>query len=194
VIARGLDHVSVAVADLDRSLDFYHRLLGVPVLGRGEEDGPPVSGPDGKVPSRFLYADLALGRGQILELLQYLAPKRKPVHPTPYAPGGGHLGIRVADLDVTLRRLRRAGVRPWFRPVRLASPAWWAGARIVYVSDPDGTAVELVERSRRAPGQEGVSSRKRRSGGKRPIATSARVTIKRTTKEVRTKLGESRTR
>ncbi len=146
MIAQGLDHVSVTVADIDRSLSFYHGLLGIPVLGRGEDEGPTMSGPRGAYPSRFRYADLELGGGQILELLQYLAPKRKPIRPTVYAPGSGHIGIRVRDLDGALDRLRTAGVRPRFAPVRVDTPTWWAGARVVYVSDPDGTTVELVER------------------------------------------------
>jgi catechol 2,3-dioxygenase-like lactoylglutathione lyase family enzyme len=151
VIARGLDHVSVTVADLKRSLAFYHRLLGVPMLGRGEDNGPPIAGPTGPKASRFRYADLDLGQRQILELLQYMSPKKKPVHRSVYAPGSGHIGIRVSDLNAAVRRLRRAGVRTWFDPLRLDSPSWWAGARIVYVSDPDGTAIELVERPRRLP-------------------------------------------
>jgi catechol 2,3-dioxygenase-like lactoylglutathione lyase family enzyme len=141
-----LDHVSVTVSDIQRSLEFYHGLLKIPVLGRGEEDGPPVSGTGGRKSSRFLYADLELGEGQILELLQYLRPRRKPIHPTPYAPGGGHIGIRVTGLDGALRRLRAAGFPSRFKPINLESPSWWAGARVVYVSDPDGTTVELVER------------------------------------------------
>lgn len=142
----GLDHVSVTVADLDRSLRFYQGLLGISLLGRGEDDGPPVSGPTEVSPSRFRYADLDLGMGQILELLQYLEPLYEPVVTTPFAPGGGHVGLRVTDLDGTLDRLRTAGVLPRFQPIRVDSPAWWAGARVVYVSDPDGTTVELVER------------------------------------------------
>jgi catechol 2,3-dioxygenase-like lactoylglutathione lyase family enzyme len=141
-----LDHVSVTVADIERSLAFYHGLLQIPILGQGEDDGPPIAGTQGTVASRFRYADLGLGGGQILELLQYLRPKRRPVRPTAYAPGGGHIGFRVADLEATLRRLRRAGVPPWFRPIQLETPSWWAGARVVYVSDPDGTTVELVQR------------------------------------------------
>jgi catechol 2,3-dioxygenase-like lactoylglutathione lyase family enzyme len=144
----GLDHVSVTVADLGRSLQFYEGLLRIPVLGRGEEDGPPVPGPVTVTRSRFLYADLDLGGSQVLELLQYLKPKRKAVRPSTYAPGGGHVGLRVTDLDAVLRRLGTAGVLPRFKPVSLESPAWWAGARVVYVSDPDGTTVELVERPR----------------------------------------------
>jgi catechol 2,3-dioxygenase-like lactoylglutathione lyase family enzyme len=142
----GLDHVSVTVASIDRSLGFYHDLLGIRILGRGEEDGPPVKGRRGETPSRFRYADLELGRGQILELLQYIAPKRRPIRTTFFAPGGGHIGFRVRDLDATLSRLKKAGFPPLFQPLRLGSPPWWSGARVVYVTDPDGTTVELVER------------------------------------------------
>jgi glyoxylase I family protein len=159
VIAKGLDHVSVTVADLDRSLRFYQGLLGLRLLGRGEEDGPPVSGPGGPSTSRFRYADLRLDHGQILELLQYLRPKRRALHPTPFAPGGGHIGIRVDDLEAALRRLHGAGLRPQFDPIALDSPAWWAGARVVYVSDPDGTTVELVERPRRSKPEPGRHAR-----------------------------------
>lgn len=146
--ALGLDHASVTVANLDRSLRFYHGLLKIPVLGRGEDEGPPIAGSAGHARSRFRYADLDLGKGQILELLQYLRPRRRPLRPTPFAPGGGHIGILVEDLDAALDRLRAAGVHARFDPIRLEAPSWWAGARVVYVSDPDGTTVELVERSR----------------------------------------------
>jgi catechol 2,3-dioxygenase-like lactoylglutathione lyase family enzyme len=155
VISKGLDHVSVTVADLDRSLTFYHSLLGIPVLGRGEDDGPTLPGPKGPIHSRFRYADLELGGGQILELLQYLTPKRRAVHSIVYAPGSGHIGIRVGDLDGALDRLREAGIRPLFEPVQIDSPKWWSGARVVYVHDPDGTTVELVERPARSQGRPG---------------------------------------
>jgi catechol 2,3-dioxygenase-like lactoylglutathione lyase family enzyme len=143
-----LDHVSVTVAELDRSLAFYQGLLQISVLGRGEDDGPPIPTPKGVIHSRFRFADLDLGGGQILELLQYLHPKRRPLHPTAFAPGGGHVGLRVSNLEAALRRLRRAGVLPRFRPIQVDAPSWWAGARVVYVSDPDGTTVELVQRPR----------------------------------------------
>ena len=146
MIVQGLDHVSVTVADLDRSLQFYHQHLGIPLLGEGEDDGPPVPGPNGPTRSRFRFADLDLGGGQILELLQYLVPKREPLHPSVFAPGGGHIGVRVQNLSDVLVRLEQAGVFPNFDPVSVEAPAWWAGATVVYVTDPDGTTVELVQR------------------------------------------------
>lgn len=153
--AARLDHVSVTVADMDRSLAFYHDLLGIPILGRGEEGGPEVAEILGIRGARFLYTDLDLGSGQILELLQYLSPVGAPHAPNPYDAGSGHLAIRVEHLDDVLDRLRRAGHPPRSEPVDLKEPEWWAGARCVYLTDPDGVTVELVERARRPTGTRG---------------------------------------
>lgn len=142
----GLDHVSVTVADLERSLAFYHDLLGIPVFGTGVEESPSVAAVTGAAGARFRYADLNLGSGQILEILQYLSPKGTPHRPSVYDPGSGHLAVRVDDLDATLTRLGEAGIHPRSKPAVLSEPEWWAGARVVYVTDPDGVAVELVER------------------------------------------------
>jgi catechol 2,3-dioxygenase-like lactoylglutathione lyase family enzyme len=142
----GLDHVSVTVADLERSVRFYHELLGIPILGTGTEESPSVTAVAGAGPARFRYADLDLASGQILELLQYLSPKGTPSSHNVYDPGSGHLAVRVDHLDQMLDRLKVAGVRARSEPVELDEPAWWAGARVVYVIDPDGVTVELVER------------------------------------------------
>ena len=145
-----LDHVSVTTADLDRSLAFYHDLLGIDVLGTGLEEAPSVAQVVGTEAARFRYADLDLGSSQILELLQYLTPTGTPHRPEVYDPGSGHLALTVDHLGAVLGRLRSAGVTPRSDPVELEAPSWWAGARVVYVNDPDGVTVELVERP--APG------------------------------------------
>jgi hypothetical protein len=43
-------------------------------------------------------------------------------------------------------RLREANVRVISDPVRLTEEGSWLDARVLYVVDPDGTWVELVER------------------------------------------------
>jgi len=140
-----LDHVSLTVSDIDRSLAFYHGLLKIPVLGRGEEGGAAAI--LGLKSVHFQYADLDLGSGQILELLRFVRPK-KPARPHTRGAKNGHFGLRVDDLELTLSRLRRSGFSPRTDPVVLDQPRWWRGATSVYVTDPDGATVELVERHR----------------------------------------------
>jgi catechol 2,3-dioxygenase-like lactoylglutathione lyase family enzyme len=147
--ALGLDHVSVTVNDIDRSLVFYHELLGLPILGRGEEKGTDVARVTGLGGAHFRYADLDLGSGQILELLQYLYPRGTPLKQSVHDPGSGHLALRVDDIQEVLRRMNQAGVSARSEPVTLEEPLWWQGATCVYVTDPDGVTVELVERTSR---------------------------------------------
>ncbi len=142
----GLDHVSVTVGDLDRSLAFYHRLLGLPILGKGEEKSSAGASVTGLGGAHYRYADLDLGSGQILELLQYLSPVGSPLTQRVYDPGSGHLALRVDDLSAVLHRLAQAGIVARSEPIELQEPAWWRGAKCVYVADPDGVTIELVER------------------------------------------------
>ncbi len=142
-----LDHVSLAVADLDRSIAFYHDLLGLPILGRGEETAAGATELLGSKEHHFLYADLDLGSGQILELLHFVG-SRKTAGSRRLASPKGHFGLRVDRLARVLARLRESRIRPHTEPVELKAPPWWRGAKCVYVSDPDGVTVELVERPR----------------------------------------------
>ena len=146
--AIGLDHVSVTVRDLARSLAFYHELLGLPMLGTGEERGGAAAKVTGLRGAHFRFADLDLGSGQILELLEYLAPLGTARGHSVNDPGSGHVGIRVDDLASLIERLNQAGFVALSSPVELEGPPWWEGAKCVYVSDPDGVVVELVQRPR----------------------------------------------
>ncbi|HKS59946.1 MAG TPA: VOC family protein [Thermoplasmata archaeon] len=144
-----LDHVSVTVSNLERSVHFYHDLLGIAVLGTGEETGNAVASMSGdSAGSGFRYADLDLGQGQVLELLEYRTPPGRAGPPTVRTPGAGHFGILVPDLTETLSELATHGILPQGRPATLEEPSWWKGARVVYLRDPDGATVELVERPR----------------------------------------------
>ncbi len=147
----GLDHASISVGDLERSLAFYHGLLGLPILGIGDDAGPEVAAITGFPNAQVRYADLDAGSGHILELLQYLTPQGTPLAQELCDPGSGHIALRVGDVVATLERLRQAGVTARADPVEIPGPAAWRGARCVYVRDPDGVTVELIERPNAAP-------------------------------------------
>jgi diaminopimelate decarboxylase len=142
-----LDHTGVTVGDLDRSLRFYHELLGLPVRSRGEAGGPDLAAITGLEGARVRFADLDAGGGRLVELLQYLEPEAAPAPAAPNAPGSGHVAIQVSDVAATAERLRAAGVTMRSRgPVAITGDGEWAGVRCLYATDPDGFTVELVER------------------------------------------------
>ena len=143
---RGLDHVSVTCADLDRSLAFYHGVLGIPVRDRGELAGPEIDAVLGVQGVDGAFADLELGEGRTLELLEYRHPSGAPADSAVHRPGGGHLALRVDDVDALAARLRHAGFAPGSAATLDEPGSFWHGARLLYVQDPDGAVVELIQR------------------------------------------------
>ena len=141
----GLDHVSVTTADIARSLAFYRDLLGIPVRGVGELSGDEVERITGD--GRRADADRRsrLGRGQVLELIEYVDAGEGAALPLD-RPGSGHIGLTVDDVDEIHRDARRRGGDGEVGARRLTEPGDWFGARCMTVLDPDGVAVELVER------------------------------------------------
>ena len=129
---RGLDHVSVTVADLDRSLSFYRDLLGLRVREAGEEEGGQMATIVGFPGVRFRYADVELGGGQILELLQYLEPAGTPIAQRTCDPGSGHIAFVVADIDQTYAELVDAGVTVRSAPVTIEGPHDSGPVRVIH--------------------------------------------------------------
>jgi catechol 2,3-dioxygenase-like lactoylglutathione lyase family enzyme len=146
----GIDHVSVTTADVAKSLAFYHDLLGIPVRAVGELSGEEIEQMTGVPGARLLTADLDLGGGQVLELIEYVGGDEGKALPLEHA-GSGHVGLRVDDVDSIHLRLLDAGVDVRSEPVTLTEDGDWHGVRCMTVLDPDGVAVELVQRARQTP-------------------------------------------
>jgi diaminopimelate decarboxylase len=142
----GLDHVSVTCADLDRSLAFYSDLLGIPLRDRGEAEGGEVAEITGLPDAHIRWADLELGGGQVLELIQYLEPSGRAAGGRFSDPGAGHISLQVVSADQAHDALRQAGIELRSKPVELTEPGAWHGSRCFYALDPDGVTVELIER------------------------------------------------
>jgi catechol 2,3-dioxygenase-like lactoylglutathione lyase family enzyme len=146
VTVAGLDHVSVTVSDLDASIAFYGDVLGLRLHGRGTADAPELSTMTTMADVRLLWAEFDLGKGQVLELLQFLSPAGEPTGTRLCDPGAGHVGLAVNDVVGARDRLLAAGARVLSDPVRIEEPGDWYGAKTLYALDPDGTWIELVER------------------------------------------------
>jgi catechol 2,3-dioxygenase-like lactoylglutathione lyase family enzyme len=146
VSIRGLDHVAVTSEDLERSLDFYRDLLGIPVLDRGESAVHYLGEITGFEGARLRWADLDLGHSQVLELLHYVDPQGERLSQRTNDPGSAHIGLAVDDLAAMHKALIAAGVVVRSEPVTIDEPGGWGGVRCLYAVDPDGVTIELVER------------------------------------------------
>lgn len=117
----GLDHVSVLVSDLERSLVFYGEVLGLSRLPR------PDLGFDG--------AWLSLGGAISLHLLRL--PNPDPITDRPVHAGRDrHLAVRVNDLEVAKTQLIAHNIV--FTLSR-------SGRSSIFLRDPDGNGIELMQ-------------------------------------------------
>lgn len=136
-------HIGICVAELDRSIRFYRELLGFQLRSELRIGGEPTS-----TLLRLAQVDLQavyLERdGMRIELLYYHSPgasgEGKPR--SMRERGLTHLSLRVDDLADLLRELHAAGVEI-LEDSRIDFPEFHAAA--VFVCDPDGTLIELVQ-------------------------------------------------
>jgi len=116
-------YVGIRVKDLDKSVDFYSRILGMKVTGRSKIE--QTKGETVGLESN----------GFTLELNYYR--KESPYY-TEYVVGEGldHLAFSVDDLGKALDEARAAGCR-------IISEMKANGSRWAYVEDPNGIWIEL---------------------------------------------------
>ncbi len=138
-----LSHIGICVSDLARSVEFYRDLLGFREVSRleisGKETEQLLGLEDVELEAVYLERD-----GTRIELLHFPRPGETAGEtPRPMnRPGLTHLSLRTEDLEATLERLETAGIAA-LRETYIERPEFEASA--VFVSDPDGTRIELVQ-------------------------------------------------
>lgn len=141
-----LHHVGVQVADLDRSLAFYQGLLGFELITRQVRDEPYVGEVTGYPGAELHLAHLRPPGGTVrVELTEYRGVERSAVDTATANPGTAHTCYVVDDVEALHARLLAAGVRPVSRGVVAPPVGVAAGGKVVYVQDPDGVRVELLQ-------------------------------------------------
>jgi catechol 2,3-dioxygenase-like lactoylglutathione lyase family enzyme len=133
-------HVGLRVGDIERAGSFYAEALGADWLVRPVTfEGPGADQAMGAEGVRLKLAMLALGDGAV-ELFEFLSPE-PPAWATAERGRLPHLAVQVEDTDAALERVEAAGGRRIWPRVDRFGPA-----RVIYVSDPDGNVVELLDR------------------------------------------------
>jgi methylmalonyl-CoA/ethylmalonyl-CoA epimerase len=132
-----IDHVGLAVRDLEASIEFYVETFGLTLAGREYND-------DQGVREAMLHVADAPGGASYVQLLEPLSPET-PVGRFIVARGEGvhHVGYGVDDVDAALEGLREAGVRLVDKRPRHGS----LGAAIAFLHPKSvgGVLTELVQ-------------------------------------------------
>lgn len=141
----GVHHTGIIVKNLDKSIYFYHDLLG---LEFQNEPSPWFSGPELEqgvgVPGGTLRQVSLLAGDHMVELVEY-GNTPDGIEPEPQnRVGAMHVALRVDDAEATKRELEAKGVK-FLSEVNTVDEGVLAGWRWVYFLDPDGITVELVE-------------------------------------------------
>ncbi len=124
-------HTMIRVRDLDKSLDFYTRLLGMTQLRRKDFPG-----------GKFTLAFVGYG-GEADHTVIELTHNWDQEEPYDLGTGFGHVAIGVPDIYATCERLKAEGVAI----PRPPGPMKHGTTVIAFIDDPDGYKIELIERA-----------------------------------------------
>jgi lactoylglutathione lyase len=117
---------------MERSIDFYTRLMGLKFLSRREI-------PQNDAEIAFLQNPD--GKGARLELTFYRKQKRF-VQADYEDRVFDHIAIEVKDMKGIISTLRKEKITITDEPFRLGP----GGSLIAFIEDPDGTLIELIEK------------------------------------------------
>ncbi len=120
------------VGDLEKSLDFYTRILGMTLLRRNDY-------PEGKFTLAFV------GYGPESEHAAIELTYNWGVDKYDLGNAYGHIALEVEDAYAACDKIRAAGGKV----VREAGPMKHGNTVIAFVDDPDGYKVELIQRKGR---------------------------------------------
>jgi catechol 2,3-dioxygenase-like lactoylglutathione lyase family enzyme len=147
-IAVAVDAVGMTVSDMDRSVDFYSRVLKFTKLSDNEVTGENVERLKGVFGVRARVVRMKLG-GEQIELTEYLAPRGRSIPEDSRSNDRWfqHVAIIVRDMDKAYAWLRQNKVQHASSgPQRL--PDWnpnAGGIKAFYFRDPDGHNLEILQ-------------------------------------------------
>ncbi|MCJ7422861.1 VOC family protein [Candidatus Bathyarchaeota archaeon] len=127
-----LIHTSIRTSNMDRSINFYTKLMGLKLLSRHEI-------PQNNAEIAFLQDPER--KGAMLELTFYREQKSF-VQPDYEDRIFDHIAFEVKDMTTTILKLQNEKITITDEPFRLKP----GGSLIAFIEDPDGTLIELIER------------------------------------------------
>jgi catechol 2,3-dioxygenase-like lactoylglutathione lyase family enzyme len=143
-----VDSISITVGEMERALAFYTSVLPFEVVSETEVQGDAYEHLFGVFGLRARIVRLRLG-GEEIELIDYLAPKGRPVPVDSRSNDEWfqHVAIIVSDMDAAYAQLREHNVQHASTGPQTL-PDWnpnAGGVKAFYFKDPDGHNLEILQ-------------------------------------------------
>ncbi len=147
-LVRSVEAVTFTVSDMERSVDFYSRVLSFEKVSDVEVNGSEYEHLEGVFGMRMRAVRMRLGN-ETIELNHYLAPKGRPVPVDSRSNDRWfqHIAVIVSDMDrayafLRQNRVQHASSAPQRLPDHIKAAA---GIRAFYFEDPDGHPLEILQ-------------------------------------------------
>lgn len=125
-------HTSIRTSNLDRSIAFYVKFLGLKLISRRD-----ISQNNAEI----AFLKDPEGKGATLELTCYKNQKRF-IQADYENRLFDHLAFEVRNIEKTLENMRAEGVIVTDEPFKLGSN----GSVIAFIEDPEGILIELIQK------------------------------------------------
>jgi catechol 2,3-dioxygenase-like lactoylglutathione lyase family enzyme len=148
--ANEFSHLGVHVRNLERSLEFYRDQLGLEVVAeqliQADYLRQVVDHPEADINMATLRLPGSLsGTQSYLEVSEYQNVSGTPIDTEHANPGTCHMAFYVDDLDTTWAKLKAFGSEMVSTRVVELRDGPLAGGKVIYIKDPDGIRVELLQ-------------------------------------------------
>ncbi len=147
-IVSAVESVGLTVSDMDRSVEFFTKVLTFEKISDVEVAGAEYEHLQGVFGLRLRVVRLRLG-DELIELTEYLVPHGRPIPADSHSNDRWfqHLAIIVSDMNRAYARLRQfkvehASTGPQTLPEYIQAAA---GISAFYFKDPDGHALEILQ-------------------------------------------------
>ena len=124
-------HTMLRVGDLNRSIDFYTKVLGMNLLRTTE-----------RPEQKYSLAFVGFGKGNRDGQAEVELTYNYGVHSYEMGTAYGHIAIEVPDAYAACADIKTAGGNV----TREAGPVAGGDTIIAFVTDPDGYKIELIQR------------------------------------------------
>ena len=125
-------HASIRTSNMERSINFYSKFLGLKLLSRREIK---------ETNAEIAFLQDAQAKGCTLELTFYRKQTRF-TQPEYEERLFDHLGFEVEDMNRTIAAMRQENIVVTDEPFQLGPN----GPVIAFIEDPDRTLIELIQR------------------------------------------------